>query len=278
MIDTIRGSSCDRSVRVPDGLGGLAVVLAVALGLLVPGVARAQRSGLDVVRERGHILVGTTGDYRPFSFLNPSTGEYEGLDVDAARLLGEALGVEVRFVATTWSTLSGGILDARYDIAMSGITRTLDRLTSVGLTDAYATLGKCPLVRASDRDRFRTLADIDRPGVTIGVNPGGTNESFVRASMRQAEIVVIERNLDIPDAVAAGEVDVMITDNVEAVLVARDRPELHAVSPDAPFTREDVGYMVRRDDQAFLNWLNLWLHQMRARGELEALEMRWLGQ
>ncbi len=270
-------TTSDRPSAVSRRFQSRRVALALAVALLVPTAAVAQRSTLDVVRERGHLVVGTTGDYRPFSYLNPSSGEYEGFDLDAARLLADALGVEVRFVATTWPTLTAGIVNGRYDIGMSGITRTLERLGRVGLTDAYASLGKCPLIRSSDRERFRTLADIDQPDVRIGVNPGGTNESFVRASIREAEIVVIPRNLDIPDAVASGEVDVMITDNVEAVLVARGRSELHAVAPGEPYTTDDVGYMVRRDDQAFLNWLNLWLFQMRVRGELDELEARWFG-
>ena len=252
------------------------VWLVVVSVLLSPGLASAQRSTLDLVRERGRIRVGTTGDYRPFSYLDPATGEFEGLDTDAARALGDALGVDVELVETTWATLTAGIVEGRYDIAMGGITRILERLTRVGLSDPYVTLGKCPLIRASDRDRFPTLEAIDQPGVRIGVNPGGTNEAYVRSVITRAEIVVIAQNLDIPDAIVAGDVDVMITDNVEAVLVASERRELHAVSPDAPLTQGDVGYMVRRDDQAFLNWINLWLVRLRTTGELDRLEARWL--
>ena len=244
--------------------------------VLMPEPAQAQRSTLDLIRERGRVVVGTTGDYRPFSYLNPTTGELEGLDIDAARELGTALGVDVDLVATTWPTLIDGIVEGRFDIAMSGITRTLERLTRAGLTDAYATLGKCPLIRASDRERFRSMEEIDRAGVRIGVNPGGTNEAFVRSRVTQAEIVVIPQNLAIPDAIAAGDVDVMITDNVEAMLVASERPELQAVSPDAPLTSDTVGYLVRRDDQAFLNFLNLWLERRRVSGALARLEQRWL--
>jgi ABC-type amino acid transport substrate-binding protein len=35
--------------------------------------------------------------------------------------------------------------------------------------------------------------------------------------------------------------------------------------------------MIPRDDPAFLNWINLWLHQMKASGELERLRKRWTG-
>ena len=216
-------------------------------------VAVLPASHLDTILERGEIVVGTTGDYRPFSYRRPD-GTFEGFDIDAARRLAAALGVDVRFVATSWPTLLDGLREGRYDIAMSGITRTLERQTVVSMSDPYFSIGKSPLVRAADRERFPNLEAIDRPGIRIGVNPGGTNETFVRRTIERAEIVVIEDNLSIPEAVAAGRVDVMLTDNVEAVLVASRDPRLVAVSPDDPLTHDELSYMLPRDDDAFLNW------------------------
>ena len=80
----------------------------------------------------GEIRIGTTGDYKPFTYLHPETGVYEGMDIDAAHMLGEALGVRVRFVPTTWSDLSEDTLNDRYDLAMGGITRTLTRQKILG--------------------------------------------------------------------------------------------------------------------------------------------------
>lgn len=250
----------------------------ILLVLAATGAVAAEKSRLDTILERGSILVGTTGDYKPFSYFNEETQKFEGHDIEAALKLGEALGVEVVFVKTTWKTLTQGILDGQYDVAMSGITRNLARQAQVGLTDPYINVGKSPLIRMTDKDRFKTLAEIDQPGVKIGVNPGGTNEKFVRANITQAEIVVIEKNLDIPTKIAAGEVDVMITDNVEAMLVAGKRPELYAVSPENTLTKDDFGYMLPRDDSALLNYLNLWIHQMQMKGDFDALRAKWIAE
>ncbi len=250
-----------------------------ALCIALPNtVLAAEKPLIDSILERGHILVGTTGDYKPFSYLNPETGEYEGHDIDAAKNLGESLGVEVRFVKTTWKTLVQGVLEGKYDIAMCGITRTLSRQKQVALTDPYIKVGKSPLIRTADKDRFKSLDDIDQPGVKIGVNPGGTNEKFVRANIKRAEIVVVSNNIEIPDKIAAKEVDVMITDNVEAMIVSAKRPELYAVSPQNTFTKDDFGYMIPRDAQPFLNWLNLWIHQMKEKGVLQDLRGKWMGE
>ncbi len=190
--------------------------------------------------------------------------------------LAKPWGGDVMFVKTTWKTLVEGILKERYDIAMCGITRTLSRQKLVGLTDPYIKVGKSPLVRKADQERFKSLSEIDQPGVKIGVNPGGTNEKFVRANIKQAEIIVIPKNLEIPDKIVSGEVDVMITDNVEAMLVAASRSELYAVTPDKTFTKDDFGYMVPRDDFAFINWLNLWIHQMEDKEEFQKLKEKWI--
>ncbi len=245
---------------------------------IVSANGHAQTSRLDLILERGEIRIGTTGDYKPFTYLNPETGIYEGMDIDAAHMLGEALGVSVRFVPTTWSNLSEDTLSDRYDLAMGGITRTLTRQKILGLTEPYVTIGKSPLIRNSDRNRFKSLQDIDQPGVRIGANYGGTNESYVRANIRQATIVMFEDNLDVQPAVASGDVDVMFTDNVEAVIYARQNPLLYALDPDKPFTREDLGYMTVRGDQPFMNWLNLWIHQMKLKGSLDELRSKWIGE
>ncbi len=255
----------------------LSVWLVLLLVALTAGLAQAQTtSRLDQIVQRGVLRVGTTGDYKPFSFLNPATNDYEGHDIDAARLLADSLGVKVQFVKTTWPTLLKGIQDDQYDIAMTGITRTLARQRVAALSHAYINVGKSPLIRAADRERFKTLADIDRPGVKIGVNPGGTNQRFVDANIKQATIVVVEKNLSIPDKILAGDLDVMITDNVEAMLIAKQEPRLFAVAPENTYTKDDFGYLLPRDDPAWINYVNLWVDLMKLKGEFARLQETWI--
>lgn len=239
---------------------------------------QAADSRLDTIIERGYILVGTTGDFKPFTYLNPETGKYEGYDIDAAMKLGEDLGVEVRFVATTWKELVDGITSDKYDIAMGGITRNLTRQKKVNLSLPYIKTGKSPLIRLADKDRFKSLADIDQPGVRIAVNPGGTNEKFVLANIKQAQIITVPKNLDIPGELIANNADVMFTDNVEAIISARHHPELYAVDPTNTYTKDDFGYMMPRDDFAFDNWVDLWVFKMQDKGEFAKLEAKWITQ
>ena len=264
-----------RGIRIRHQLLAAWLLLILVAAAAAPAAAQ-QVSRLDQIGQRGILRVGTTGDYKPFSFLNPATNQYEGHDIDAARLLAESLGVKVEFVKTTWPTLLKGLQENEYDIAMTGITRTLARQRVAGLSHPYINVGKSPLIRAADRERFKTLADIDRSGVKIGVNPGGTNQRFVDAAIKQATVLVIEKNLSIPEKIAAGEVDVMITDNVEAMLVAKQDPRLFAVDPANTYTKDDFGYLLPRDDPAWIHYVNLWVDLAKLKGDFTRLQEKWI--
>ena len=79
------------------------IVLSLLAGLCSFGAA--ETSVLDGIRERGVLRVGSAGDYRPMSFLDPETGTYAGFDVALAEDLAAELGVAIEYVKTSWPTL-----------------------------------------------------------------------------------------------------------------------------------------------------------------------------
>ena len=63
------------------------------------------RDTVQKIKERGEILVGTTGDYQPMSYLNPKTTTYVGFDIELIEDLAKDLNVKVKYIPTTWPTL-----------------------------------------------------------------------------------------------------------------------------------------------------------------------------
>lgn len=63
----------------------------------------------------------------------------------------------------------------------------------------------------------------------------------------------------------------MLTDSLEAGRAARLDPRLAAPFAGRPWTTETLGLMTSRDDQAFLNWLDLFLEEKEADGTLAGL-------
>ena len=229
---------------------------------------------LDEILSTGVLRVGTTGDYKPFSFNN--NGNYEGFDIAVAKSFASKLGVKLELVKTSWPALMGDLKEGKYDIGMSGITRTVSRQKEARFSKGYVMFGKTPLVAASNTAKYSSLADIDKKGVKIGVNPGGTNEKFVKANIQNAEVVLYQSNLAIPKAVAAQEVDVMITDSVEALYYAAIDSKLNAPLANKPFTRAELGYLMSAGAERLQDTVNFMMDQMVLKGEMAALKQEYL--
>jgi cyclohexadienyl dehydratase len=254
----------------------LGFCLALMLTLTSLTALAADNGKLQEIAQRGELLVGTTGDYKPMSYLDKTTGNYEGFDAEAATLLAQALNVKVRFVPTTLSKLTQDTLDGKFDIAMCGITRTFAREKVVNLSKGYLVFGKTILVRKADAGKYKTLADLNKPAVRVMVNPGGTNEKFAKANLPKATLIVHPQNAEIPGLVAAGKADVMITETMEARRYVRDNAKLAAPLVNAPFTKNDFGIMMKKGDQDFLNFVNLWMEEVQFNGTLDQLEAKYI--
>src|SRR5262249_42592742 len=136
-------------------LGGATAALREATRPHTPATVAQDR--LSRIRQAGVLRVGTTGDYDPFSFVH-SDGSLRGIDVEAAHLLARSLGpgVRVRFVRTTWPTLTADLLAGKFDVAMGGVSRTVKRGESGSLSRTYLMDGKVALIRAADRGKYKT--------------------------------------------------------------------------------------------------------------------------
>src|SRR5258707_6816066 len=115
----------------------LVVPAALAQTAAVPGGTL-----LDEIISRGTLRVGSTGDYKPFSFLNPATKEFEGIDVDMAGSLAKALGVKLEIVKTAWPTLMADFKPRQIDAAMGGVSVSLEGQKKGLFTIPYLVAGK----------------------------------------------------------------------------------------------------------------------------------------
>ena len=253
---------------------GFLVVIGLFLAGLVPASAQTPTASLlDQVAARGTLRVGLSGDYKPFSIKNGDG--MEGLDVDMARSLADSLGVKLELVQFAWPNLMSDLQASKFDVAMGGITITLPRQKLAFFSSPVMQSGKTPIARCADKGRFDTLAQIDQPGVRVIANPGGTNESFDRANLHQAQLIVFPDNARIFDEVAAGRADVMITDAVETLLQQKLHPDLCAVHPDHPFNISELAFLLPRD-AIWKMYVDQWLNVLNTSGERQKLVAKWL--
>lgn len=246
-----------------------------ALFLAVASAQAQQPSRLDEIIGRGTLRVGMTGDYLPFTYLDKETQKFRGFDVDVAEALGKALGVKVEYVHTAWPQLMKDFEAQKFDIAMGGVSITLDRQKKGFFSTPIMREGKTPIARCGDKEKYATLAEIDKPGTRVIVNPGGTNERFARANIKSADIRVYGDNVTIFEEIAKGNADLMMTDASETLY----QQKLHAgvlcaVHPDKPFDFAEKAYWLQRDE-ALKAFIDQWLHISMEDGSFRKIYAAW---
>lgn len=229
---------------------------------------------LDKILKKRILRVGTTGDYKPFSFV-ADDGRYQGIDIELADHLGTSLGVKVEFVKTSWVNLLQDLKENKFDIVMGGLAKNAERESFGVFSNGYFKSGKTPIARCEDRLRFGSLEMIDDASVKIIVNPGGTNEKFVRERIRNAQIIVYDDIPTIFDQIILRNADVMITDAVEVDFVVHHQSSLCATMKGVIFDEFEYAYLMQRDSK-FNEYVNAWLEKQKLTGNIKRAFSKFL--
>jgi cyclohexadienyl dehydratase len=242
--------------------------VAATLALVAAAAGASAGDTLNAIKARGELRVGTTSDYKPFTFKD-ADGTLWGADVVMAADLAKKLGVKLVFVPTVWAKMLDDQVAGKFDIAMGGVTITPPRAEKMHFSKAVFTDGKRPITRCADKDKFKDLAAIDQADVRVIVNPGGQNEKFARDTFKKAPIKVHSDNATVFEEIAAGRADVMVTDGIEVEHTAKTMPALCPASVPAPFTRLEKAYMMPKDDELRAA-VDAWLADAQASGRWQA--------
>jgi cyclohexadienyl dehydratase len=251
------------------------LIIAFVAGGILSGFAQSRRSGLQEILERGTLRVGTTGDFNPFSFKDPRTGEYSGHDIELVTKLAADMGVDVEFVATDWRNLVNGVSAGKYDIT-TGASYNMGRAKTAGYTLPVIEVGTVPVIQRRDANRFRSWDDIDADGITVAVTLGTVFDDQAKALFENADIKRVEPPARDYQEVLAGRTPVSLTSTFEASALVKQYSQLAIAAVDAPVFQNAIGILVAQDDQILINYINVWITMQRYNGYLAQLKAKWL--
>jgi len=250
------------------------MMLGSVFALSLAAQAEEGKSHLDSVLQEGTLRVCTTGDYKPYT-VKAEDGEYSGIDIAMARGLAESLGARVEWVPTTWKTLMPDMLAGKCDIAMGGISVTLERQKKAFFSSVLDTDGKVPLVRCENQALYQTVEQLNQPSVRVIEPAGGTNEAFVHAFLPKAQLRLHD-NVTIFQELLDNKADVMITDASEALYQQKLKPGLCAVNPTQYLQYGEKAYLLPRDDITWKLYVDQWLHLAKVTGNYQKILRQWL--
>ena len=251
------------------------IIIAFILSFLPKGYGQIKTlpdstSRLARIIKSGVLRIGVPGDYAPFAIAKGDS--LYGADIKMGRTLAAVMGVHPVFVKTSWPNLLKDIKNDAFDIALGGISVTPERLALASFSIPYHTGGKTFLCRRADSARFTDAATVNKPGIRLIVNRGGTNESVARSLFPLATLQVYPDNIGVFDEIISGRADVMLTDDTEADLKVRQYPQLCRSYP-GTVTKSDKAIWIQTD-AALVRFINNWLQKELASG----MPQQWLKQ
>ncbi len=114
----------------------------------------------------GKLTVGSEIAYAPMEYYEVGTETPAGLDIDIGTAVAEALGVDIEFVNTAWDGIIPALNAEDFDVIMSAMTITEDRLEQIDFV-AYISVGSGILVPAGNPDGIEGIEDLC--GLTVAV-------------------------------------------------------------------------------------------------------------
>ena len=224
------------------------LLLALALSLLLGAPVRADSSQLDRVLANKELRVCIWPDYYGISHRNPNTLQLTGLDVDMARAFAKDLGVELRFVDSSFSMLIDDVTQDRCAIAMFGIGITPARAEKLRFTRPHLVSDIYAITTRSNR-RIRDWSDIDKPGVVVAVLKGTFHESVLREKLKAATLLVVDSPRAREQEVESGRADVFMTDYPYSRRMLDNVDWARLVSPPAAYHLTSYAYATRPGDE-----------------------------
>jgi polar amino acid transport system substrate-binding protein len=236
---------------------------------------------MEQIKKSGVLHVGCEAAYVPFTYRD-SSGKIVGFDVDIVGRYLAPIGVKPDFIDTQWSGVIPALYAGRFDMVPT-MSYTKERLERVLFSIPYADASQSLLIRAADKDKIKTIADMS--GRILGIKLGSPGETL---KLKLDQQLKTERGAGFKDvktyddhpaaylALAQGSVDGVLNTVPTLAVVMRDKPGAFAMVSNVGSDNWH-GYAFRKEDKELADFINGRITAMKQSGELYELQEKWFG-
>ena len=230
--------------------------IAACVVLFAAGCGPAADRPERLPAEGGLVFVTTLGS-APYAYLDETTKEYAGIDVDIARATAEKLGIPLKIVPMEFADLLPSVKSGKADFAANAITITPARARDVAFSRHYASDGSAFLYRVGS-----VVPTVPRAGrLRIGCQNASTCQFYL--CYHDIDPYCFNEYDDAVEEFRKGNLDAVFHDAEAVRETVRASEGIYAITPLE--TRENYGVAVRKDYPALLEAVNQVVAERRAR-------------
>ena len=259
-------------------------ITACVLSLACPGITLAQvpantnavysapsADTLATIRQRGELRIGVA-PAEPM-VMHGEDGKLVGYSIDLGTRLAHDMGVQARFVETSWPRLIEGVKAGDYDLIASGLWVTPARALAVNFSAPTASEGIHLIAGKNTRGQSR--AAFDRRDVTIAVYADTPQAELAKWIFPNARLLAVNGDADQLSPVLQGKAQAALVPTINpSLLVSRSAGQLRQPLVE-PLAKTHAAFAIRKGDADFLSYLNTWLMLQRDSGWLDERLHHW---
>jgi ABC-type amino acid transport substrate-binding protein len=253
------------------------LILATYVGILTllqfNGPAQAETSRLQKIIDAKEIRICIWPDYYGITFRNPKTRVLSGIDIDLSAELAKDLGVELKYIDSSFPQLIDNLLSNQCDIAMHAVGVTPARAAKLQFSHAYLR-SDIYAVTTKAGTAIKSWEDIDKPGRIIAVQAGTIMEPVMQQSLKQAKLVSIKPPMTREQEVESGRADAFMTDYPYSRRMLETTDWARLVAPPQVFHLTDYAYAMVPGDKSLLEKVNGFIRNIKKDGRLQAIAQK----
>lgn len=217
------------------------------------------------------VTVATDATFPPFEYVDETTKNMTGFDIDLINMIAEKANLKISIENTPFDSVTAGISQCQFDIAIAAITITDERKQNMLFSDPYINAGQIVVVR-KDETTIKSYADLDGKAVAAQLGTTGAIEAekIPNVTFKPYDSYDLAF-LDLQNK----QVDAVIVDYMTAVGFIAKNPDQLMTTGDV-FTDENYGIAVCKNKPELVDKINAALKALKDEGKLKDLETKYL--
>ena len=233
----------------------IATIGVMSIGLISCG--KKDTDKLSDIKKNGKLVVGLSADYAPYEFhiLNDE-GEDEivGFDIDIAKEIAKDLGVELEIQDMNFENLVAGVSSGKIDLAISGMTPDEERKKSIDFSEIYYTAEHGFLVKAENKDKYKTFADLK--GQKVGAQMGAIQADIAKDNIPEADLQLLSNVNDLVLSLKSGKIEALVVELPVAEMIVKNNKELIVGEENVKDAEGGSAVGIQKNQQPLLDSVN----------------------
>ncbi|SLM29646.1 ABC-type amino acid transport system, periplasmic amino acid-binding protein [Desulfamplus magnetovallimortis] len=249
------------------------ITLSIILCSTQATLAQGSESTIEQILKRGALKVGMS-TFVPWA-MKDKTGQLIGFEIDVATRLAKDMGVAVEFVPTKWSGIIPALLMNKFDVVIGGMGILPSRNLKVNFTIPYDYTGMSMVASRTLAKDFNSLENFNSKNVIIAARLGSTAVAATKKYLPLAEIRMFDDEAQAYQEVINGRAHAVVGSAPTPAFQAIKYPDKLFLPLSGTFTKEPIGFAVRKNDFDTLNFFNNWIRYVDAEGWLQERKHYW---